>query len=764
MTSHRYRPSVHTLSWVVLVIFFATLYGTLATYGTGEFYHRELRGDVYDSLAKHLLKGSAEVDTESINWEGFKINGKTFMYFGPFPALLRIPLNALFPSMYGEWSRLSCLVAALLCIASVAVGVTHLRRCRPSPGSVIPGITLVLATGLCSPIVYLVSCPRVYHEAILWGLAASLAALPAIVHLVFRNPFSWRAFAWVACMGAAALLSRITFGLPLYGAWMILGLRAIAISRPVAFGPILSVIFAGTPALGGGCFQLWYNWARFGSPLKAIDYDYFYVKPAEIGGEFHVGRLYDTLFSYFGVTSELFSSVAPFFLVSAPVYARPKLFFGWRETNFPLTLCCLPILLMAVAGLWILVKERRWMGLMIMVLFVGEALLVASYFFVSWRYSTDFLPLIIFAALSAVFLHTRPIRLPVLALLPSAVMTLGATLSWHLFYATPDVDIPAEWKRFLQLSLMPDLSESRMQTTPQDRAIAMLPSFQVVGDPRDVRRNVAHNGAPLSLSSRWFATGVGLRFRGAFTISVPPNAERLTGVIALPDSDRSCNLRSAKVVITRSNGQTLFEGRDIRGNFETTILDLPLTAGDGSLRFELRDLDGRPDCDYVNLLDLRIRTGADHSPGIEEYLLRRVDQGELDLRYVPGEVFMMSRGVQVDGGKLKLDDIESSVGFGLHAPSLIRLSLGSGVRSFGATVGIPQSFRACKLSDFLLTVMGGSGRFLWGPVLFNEGTGTKELLFSTHGESELIFLLSPGRVPDCDALNVMNVRFGYQKN
>ena len=49
-------------------------------------------------LADHLLAGNAQVDRYAIKWEVFDVDGRANMYFGPLPALLRIPANWMAPA------------------------------------------------------------------------------------------------------------------------------------------------------------------------------------------------------------------------------------------------------------------------------------------------------------------------------------------------------------------------------------------------------------------------------------------------------------------------------------------------------------------------------------------------------------------------------------------------------------------------------------------------------------------------------------------
>ena len=48
------------------------------------------------------------------------VNGKVRMYFGPFPALLRIPLNFIYPAGHGKWSRISGFCAGVIALFAFA--------------------------------------------------------------------------------------------------------------------------------------------------------------------------------------------------------------------------------------------------------------------------------------------------------------------------------------------------------------------------------------------------------------------------------------------------------------------------------------------------------------------------------------------------------------------------------------------------------------------------------------------------------------------
>jgi hypothetical protein len=85
----------------------SALLWVFTTTGGRQIFVKEVLGGACDSQAEHFLRGDVDVDVDAIGHEAMIVNGKVRMYFGPFPALLRIPLNFLYPAGHGKWSRIS---------------------------------------------------------------------------------------------------------------------------------------------------------------------------------------------------------------------------------------------------------------------------------------------------------------------------------------------------------------------------------------------------------------------------------------------------------------------------------------------------------------------------------------------------------------------------------------------------------------------------------------------------------------------------------
>jgi len=111
-----------------LTLLLSVLLWVFATTGGGQIFVKEVLGGAYDSQAEHFLRGGVDVDVEAIGHEAMIVNGKVRMYFGPFPALLRIPLNFLWPNGHGKWSRISGFCAGVIALFAFA-GLVRMALC-----------------------------------------------------------------------------------------------------------------------------------------------------------------------------------------------------------------------------------------------------------------------------------------------------------------------------------------------------------------------------------------------------------------------------------------------------------------------------------------------------------------------------------------------------------------------------------------------------------------------------------------------------------
>src|SRR5439155_21255453 len=85
--------------------------------GTFELFSPEMLDKVFDSMLMHLLHGEFNVDPKAIDFEASIRNGKTYSYFGIFPALLRLLALPVTDLASAHLARLSCLTAIVIFVA-----------------------------------------------------------------------------------------------------------------------------------------------------------------------------------------------------------------------------------------------------------------------------------------------------------------------------------------------------------------------------------------------------------------------------------------------------------------------------------------------------------------------------------------------------------------------------------------------------------------------------------------------------------------------
>ena len=116
--------------------------------------------------------------------EGFVVEGSTFLYFGPWLAIARIPTALFGPWADGRLTRLSMLLAfVVLCKGTfrLVIGVARLlgtREVRPWQPAV------VISAVVCSPVLWLASEPYVYQETEIWAAALFMVTLALLSEVI----------------------------------------------------------------------------------------------------------------------------------------------------------------------------------------------------------------------------------------------------------------------------------------------------------------------------------------------------------------------------------------------------------------------------------------------------------------------------------------------------------------------------------------------------------------------------------------------------
>ena len=264
-----------------------TLFGWMLTYGTFRFVAEDVFGSFYDHQAAAWLHGRWDVPEPALSGEAFVVGGKIYGYFGPTPALLRLPLVALGVG-FGKVTRVFMTIDYLACLVGAYALLWLATRWR-DPAATPSRFSVVLFTatvGLGSTVFFLGSRAYVYHEAILCGVAAALAATYSALRY-WRAPESrW----WLGALlaGVLAVQARAPIGL---FALTVLGAAALGLARR---HPARHLAIAALAGVGVLTFQA-VSYVKFGTiegcPLR-FNVQYTPEKLAVLENRnFHLGNL-----------------------------------------------------------------------------------------------------------------------------------------------------------------------------------------------------------------------------------------------------------------------------------------------------------------------------------------------------------------------------------------------------------------------------------------------------------------------------------------
>jgi hypothetical protein len=440
-----------------LLLLLSVLLWVYTTTGGRQVFVKEVLGAAYDSQAEHFLRGNVDVDVEAIAHEAMIVNDHVRMYFGPFPAFLRIPINFVYPAGYGKWSRISGFCAGVIALFAFAGLVGTALRSSPLSlrARAWLGNACIVGFALGSSLLLLLGNLSIYDEAIIWGLAWSLAAL----YFVLRSRESEGAALTRSLLGfslcaAGALLSRSTFGMPFI---LVAVLLALQLAHETRMANLMVLIL---PFGAAFAFYVWLSYARFGSVI-GVNYDY-YINPvhsefAHKYGMFALRRIPYSFADYFSLHFPGVERQPPFLRADRHSYGYPSLFSNRdSEVFISLAWCSSWLVFAAIIGIVCLIRRKGTkdfeMGLAVALF--AQFFCVLSYFLLAQRYATDLYPFLIFCLV--IFLSsggvalTRSRYLIVGLVAFSVVVNSLATISWLV---DADQNVPAQtkaaWERLL---------------------------------------------------------------------------------------------------------------------------------------------------------------------------------------------------------------------------------------------------------------------------------------------------------------------------
>ena len=232
-------------------------------------------GSFFDIQGRALLDGHLSVDPGSVGFEGFLIDGSTYLYFGPLPALLRLPVLLVTDGLDGRLTQVSMLLALVVLLVAGARVHWQVRsmvrgRAPVDRADVAAAFLGQVALGAGAVPLFLAGQAVVYHEAELWGAALSLASVSAILGVI-RRPTA-RGVAVAGALATLAINTRVSVGLgPVLalaavtaGAMGLPKLRALGPAEPVG-GRIVALLVAAVLVPVGVSAAI--NQAKFDQPF-----------------------------------------------------------------------------------------------------------------------------------------------------------------------------------------------------------------------------------------------------------------------------------------------------------------------------------------------------------------------------------------------------------------------------------------------------------------------------------------------------------------
>ena len=379
------------------------LFGWMITQGTFAFFCAEELGAFYDFQMAALLHGRLDVPEEAIGGEAFVIAGRLYGYFGPTPALLRLPFVA-FGFAFGLLSRLYMLAYF---VGGLVAGYLLLRQSyrlvgRSSSPSAVAVILFTAQLGLGSTLFFLGSRAYVYHEAILCGVVFALfSAHFALRHLVQPERRWWL---WSLLCGLLSLHARPPTGL--YALTLLGCVGLVLLGRDLrtrSFGEISRHVRLGVLCAIGVLTFNGLSYLKFktfdGAPLR-FSRPYTAERLARIEGKsFHLENIPYGFYTYMVHANFHVEARFPYLYLRSdePGRAFPRAKMDLPDHTLALPWCMPGIVVLATLGglvAWVTSSGSRVALFAIWAAAVPMSLALFAAIATAQRYTGDFVPML----------------------------------------------------------------------------------------------------------------------------------------------------------------------------------------------------------------------------------------------------------------------------------------------------------------------------------------------------------------------------------
>lgn len=372
-------------------------------------------GLVYQDMWNNLLTFHLTLDTQYTTGEAIIINGKHYLYYMPFPALIRGFLGIFELSGSAELSQITAIV--LFAVSSIAFYMQLLTSLKVKiPQNVMfASIALLI---ICTPALSMLVHISYYWEAIIWANAMLMTACYLSFSL-FIKPGIFRIFGFSLICGLT-LFTRPpeAFAVTILFFLTIIPLSINRLNNKFIVHPatsnykkkylvISTLIFTIFLILLGGM-----NYAKWGNPLQFAPMDknvQFMGNGGERAkhflkyGSLRIDRIPQTISYYFLVSSDNYQKEPPFIKIGNHNYFQgfTDSFDIYNERTLPLPVVFPLIFLMAIYGIFKLIQDSIFKREKQKILFLWPSVIATSIctlcicmiITMAIRYRGDILPL-----------------------------------------------------------------------------------------------------------------------------------------------------------------------------------------------------------------------------------------------------------------------------------------------------------------------------------------------------------------------------------
>ena len=445
----------------------------LISRGFTSFTATSFGSNFYDVQARSMAHGHFDVPANVAKIEGLLVQGKTYLYFGPFLSVLRMPMVLLFPGTSGHLTQASMTIGFCLLLGAVSwmswMARQLVRDASPlTRKSLFGQACFVLVAGLGSVAFYLACSPTVYYETELWGAALSAWCLVSFLRFTQTRSTKWLLLQGMFTLFVALTRTSIAMGMiALLLATTLLAARDFRRSKrrgPVAGNApdLRSRLVIGVCSLVVIVVSLVsVNIAKFGTMFSIPFASQFAVRAhfppslADFFAQHHrvlgIRYLPTTVYWYLSPASFHVSPLFPFFDFTRSIRVIGGVQFAWLQPSSSVTSTMPLLFLLSVVGLVGLSRRHvlqtleaprslltgfRLATLAAIISALGTLLFTG----IANRYMADFLPLLFLGGALGFHLAGRWIdglRRPWMV----TIATLGALLGAWSFYANASLGV-----------------------------------------------------------------------------------------------------------------------------------------------------------------------------------------------------------------------------------------------------------------------------------------------------------------------------------